>query len=86
LVGIGSALLLAPRFSAIGIAWSAVIAQLYTLLAFSFVLARAGLNPFAMGPSGPAILVLAAAGGTAKPVRSARERATVRYGERRRIS
>jgi polysaccharide transporter, PST family len=47
LVGIGAALLLAPRFSAIGIAWSAVISQLYTLIAFAVVLARAGLNPFA---------------------------------------
>jgi PST family polysaccharide transporter len=46
LVGIGSALLLAPGLSAIGIAWSAVIAQLYTLVAFSLVAWRAGLNPF----------------------------------------
>ncbi len=47
LVGIGAALLLAPRFGAIGIAWSAVIAQIYTLVAFSVILWRAGLNPFA---------------------------------------
>jgi polysaccharide transporter, PST family len=51
LVGIGAAVLLAPRFSAVGIAWSAVIAQAYTVLAFCVVLARAGLNPFARRPS-----------------------------------
>jgi hypothetical protein len=32
----------------VGIAWSVVGAQLYTLVAFSVVLARAGLNPFAV--------------------------------------
>jgi PST family polysaccharide transporter len=47
LLGIVAALLLAPRFRAVGIAWSAVTAQLYTLIAFSVVLGRAGLNPFA---------------------------------------
>jgi PST family polysaccharide transporter len=47
LLGILAALLLAPRFRAAGIAWSAVVAQLYTLVAFSVVLGRAGLNPFA---------------------------------------
>jgi PST family polysaccharide transporter len=47
LLSFGSALLLAPGFQAVGIAWSAVLAQLYTLVAFSIVLARAGLNPFA---------------------------------------
>jgi polysaccharide transporter, PST family len=47
LVGIGAAIFLAPRFMAVGIAWSAVIAQAYTVIAFSIVLARAGLNPFA---------------------------------------
>jgi PST family polysaccharide transporter len=52
LIGIGAAFLLAPRFSAVGIAWSAVIVQTYTLLAFSVVLQRAGLNPFA--PAAPA--------------------------------
>jgi hypothetical protein len=52
LLGIGAALLLAPRFGAIGIAWAAVSAQTYTLAAFSFILWRAGLNPFA--PSAPA--------------------------------
>ena len=46
LLGFGGALLLAPTFQAVGIAWSAVVAQLYTLVAFSVVLARAGLNPF----------------------------------------
>ncbi len=47
LLGILAALLLAPRFRAVGIAWSAVVAQVYTLVAFSVVLWRAGLNPFA---------------------------------------
>ena len=51
LVGIGAAVLLAPKFGAIGIAWSAVIAQAYTLLAFCVVLARAGLNPFVRRPA-----------------------------------
>jgi O-antigen/teichoic acid export membrane protein len=52
LAGIGAALLLAPRFGAIGIAWAAVSAQTYTLVAFSVILWRAGLNPFA--PAAPA--------------------------------
>jgi polysaccharide transporter, PST family len=52
LVGIAGAFLLAPRFAGVGIAWSVVIAQIYTLLAFCVILARAGLNPFA--PSTPA--------------------------------
>jgi PST family polysaccharide transporter len=47
LIGIGAALLLAPRLGAVGIAWAAVGAQTYTLLAFSVILWRAGLNPFA---------------------------------------
>ena len=70
LIGIGAAFLLAPRFSAVGIAWSAVIVQIYTLVAFSVVLERAGLNPFA--PAAPAVSprfathapILATAGGT----------------------
>jgi hypothetical protein len=37
--------LLGPRYGAIGIAWSAVVGQMYTLLAFAVVLWRAGLNP-----------------------------------------
>jgi hypothetical protein len=52
LVGIGAAVLLAPRFGAIGIAWAAVSAQVYTLAAFAVILWRAGLNPFA--PVAPA--------------------------------
>ncbi len=52
LLGIGAALLLAPRLGAIGIAWAAVGAQTYTLAAFSVILWRAGLNPFA--PVAPA--------------------------------
>jgi polysaccharide transporter, PST family len=47
LIGILAALLLAPRLGAVGIAWSAVCAQLFTLIAFSVILWRAGLNPFA---------------------------------------
>jgi PST family polysaccharide transporter len=47
LLGIVSTLLLAPRYNALGVAWSAVAVQLYTLLAFSLVAWRAGLNPFA---------------------------------------
>ena len=46
LLGFGSALLLAPIYQAAGIAWSAVIGQLYSLIAFSIILTRAGLNPF----------------------------------------
>jgi O-antigen/teichoic acid export membrane protein len=46
-LGIVSTLLLAPRYEALGVAWSVVAVQLYTLLAFSFVAWRAGLNPFA---------------------------------------
>jgi polysaccharide transporter, PST family len=92
LVGIGAALLLAPRFSAIGIAWSAVIAQAYTLVAFSFVLARAGLNPFApaasVRPTRSALLmpVLAIAGGGSKPARGNEELTRAPYSERQRIS
>jgi PST family polysaccharide transporter len=48
LLGLGGALLLAPKFQAVGIAWSVVAAQLYTLIVFSVLLARAGLNPFAL--------------------------------------
>jgi polysaccharide transporter, PST family len=47
LLGFGCALLLAPGFQAVGIACSVLVAQLYTVIAFSVVLARAGLNPFA---------------------------------------
>jgi polysaccharide transporter, PST family len=53
LIGIGVALLLAPKFGAVGIAWSAVVAQLCTLIAFTIILGRAGLNPFVPGaPAG----------------------------------
>ena len=45
LVGIAAALALAPHYRAVGIAWSAVIAQVYTLLAIFVVLIRARLNP-----------------------------------------
>jgi polysaccharide transporter, PST family len=45
-LGFASTLLLAPRYKALGVAWSAVSVQVYTLLAFSLVAWRAGLNPF----------------------------------------
>jgi polysaccharide transporter, PST family len=57
LLGFGCALLLAPAFQAVGIAWSVVVAQLYTLIAFSVVLARAGLNPFASSLKTAAVAV-----------------------------
>ena len=57
LLGFGCALLLAPTFQAVGIAWSIVVAQLYTLVAFSVVLARAGLNPFASSLKTEAVVV-----------------------------
>jgi PST family polysaccharide transporter len=63
LLGLVSAVLLAPEYKAVGIAWSALLSQLYTLVAFFFVAWRAGLNPFARAahmsaPSPqPAILV-----------------------------
>ncbi len=62
LVTVGGALLLAPKFQAVGIAWSAVAAQLYTLIAFTFVLVRAKLNPFsfsAPSASNPVVLPVA---------------------------
>jgi polysaccharide transporter, PST family len=59
LVGIAAAALLAPRFRAAGIAWSAVIAQAYTVLAFCIVLVRAKLNPFARRPAVRADIVVA---------------------------
>jgi polysaccharide transporter, PST family len=82
LVGITGALLLAPRLGAVGIAWSAVCAQLYTLIAFSIVLWRAGLNPFAppapaaVGParSGHWAPALAAAGASQRMKLRLRER------------
>ncbi len=54
LVGIAAALLLGPRFRAVGIAWSAVVAQTYTLLAFLVILTRARLNPCAPSAAMPA--------------------------------
>jgi len=46
LVNIFTALLLGPPYGAVGVAWSAVIGQMYTLLAFAVIVWRAGLNPF----------------------------------------
>jgi polysaccharide transporter, PST family len=45
-LGIVVALLLAPRMAGVGIAWAAVVSQAYTLVAYTVVLWRAGLNPF----------------------------------------
>jgi PST family polysaccharide transporter len=62
-VGIVAAVLLAPGLRAVGIAWSAVLVQLYTLVAFLIVALRAGLNPFrsatkpAARPPRPALLL-----------------------------
>ncbi len=53
LVGILVAFLLAPRFSAVGIGWAAVVSQVYTVVAFAIVLGRAGLNPFAQATPVP---------------------------------
>jgi polysaccharide transporter, PST family len=58
----GAAFLLAPEWKASGIAWATVIGQLYTLLAFCFVLWRAGLNPFAAEKSRQPVLVPVMAG------------------------
>ena len=57
LLGFGGALVLAPSLQAVGIAWSAVGAQLYTLIAFSVVLAEPGLNPFAFSVNRPVATV-----------------------------
>jgi polysaccharide transporter, PST family len=54
LLSFGGALLLAPNFQAVGIAWAAVAGQLYTLVAFSVVLTRNGLNPFVLSVNRPA--------------------------------
>jgi PST family polysaccharide transporter len=90
LVGIGAAVLLAPKFSAVGIAWSAVIAQAYTVLAFCIVLVRAGLNPFARRPSAVhsavPVSLLARVPAAAKPSRRPGNRARMLNPERQRIS
>ena len=57
LLSFGSALLLAPSYQAVGIAWSAVIGQLFTLMAFAVILSRAGLNPFASSFTRQAVTV-----------------------------
>jgi PST family polysaccharide transporter len=93
LVNIGAAFLLASRFSAVGIAWSAVIAQAYTVAAFSAISWRAGLNPFARSavvtprPPTSAILApfLATTGGRSKKPREAGA-ARLAYGEQKQIS
>jgi polysaccharide transporter, PST family len=46
LVNIVAALLLGHPYGAVGVAWSAVIGQIYSLLAFAVIVWRAGLNPF----------------------------------------
>ena len=57
LLGFGCALLLAPVYQAAGIAWSAVISQFYSLVAFAIILTRAGLNPFAFSVKKQAVTV-----------------------------
>jgi polysaccharide transporter, PST family len=57
LLGFGCALLLAPVYQAAGIAWSAVISQFYSLIAFAIILTRAGLNPFAFSVKKQAVTV-----------------------------
>jgi polysaccharide transporter, PST family len=93
LVGIAAALLLAPRFSAVGIAWSAVISQIYSLVAFAFILGRAGLNPFARAgavaahPTPSAILLPAlAAQGAVASSHGTEDAPRMPYGSRQRIS
>jgi PST family polysaccharide transporter len=91
LLGIGTAFLLAPRCGAIGIAWAAVSAQTYTLLAFSVILWRAGLNPFPLStatavrsrPLGLAAMPVLAPG-TSQGARRGED--LVPYGGRQRIS
>jgi len=64
-LGVVAAFLLAPRFRGVGIAWSAVAAQIYALAAFALVLGRAGLNPFALAATAraPSVSDLAAVSG-----------------------
>ena len=68
-----------------GDCWAAVIAQLYTLVAFSFIVWRAGLNPFAARPLRVEVFVPVLAG-TSKPARGSEEVSVATYGERQRIS
>jgi O-antigen/teichoic acid export membrane protein len=93
LVGIGAALLLAPGFGAIGIAWSAVIVQTYTLLAFSVILWRNGLYPFALSAtsvrpnvSAGWVPMPAVAGPTNEGVDASEELTGASFGGRQRIS
>lgn len=86
-----AALLLAPSFSAIGIAWGSVIGQLYNILAFAFVLWRAGLNPFARGKGRRADAaklrpLSAAARQKIAPSRDRGQPTALTYAERQRIS
>jgi polysaccharide transporter, PST family len=64
LVGVAAAFALAPHWKAVGIAWATVISQFYALLAFCFIVWRAGLNPFTSQPihSSALMPVLAAKG------------------------
>ena len=87
LVGIGAAVLLAPKYSAVGIAWSAVISQAYTVLAFCVILARAGLNPFARPRTvHPAVPVPVVARLATEPALRPKDLARMPYPERQRIS
>jgi O-antigen/teichoic acid export membrane protein len=91
LLGVGTALLLAPRFGAIGIAWAAVSAQTYTLLAFAVILWRAGLNPFPRSiatadRSRPVAPMPVLATGTSQGARRDEDLIALPYGGRQRIS
>ena len=67
-LGVVVSLLLVPRMGGVGIAWSWVASQVYTLVAFIIVLWRAGLNPFSVTVSTrlrpPSLSDLAAFSGT----------------------
>ncbi|HTZ57742.1 MAG TPA: oligosaccharide flippase family protein [Acidobacteriaceae bacterium] len=62
LIGIAAAFALAPEWKAVGIAWATVISQLYTVVAFCYIVWRAGLNPFSARSARKPVLVAALAG------------------------
>jgi PST family polysaccharide transporter len=90
IVGIVAALILAPRFQAVGIAWSAVLVQMYTLLAFFVILVRARLNPcqrsLTQQPRPPRSARLVPVLSAATPGAAAHEEPALPYPRRQRIS
>ena len=90
IVGIVAALVLAPRFQAVGIAWSAVLVQVYTLLAFFVILVRARLNPcqpsLTQHPRPPRSARLVPVLSAATQGAAAHEEPTLPYPRRQRIS